>query len=554
MPYLRGFGPTRFVDAATPRSGQQAALGADLLALLDALALPRAVLAGYDWGGRAACIVAALWPRRFAGLVSLDSYNIQNIARAHLPIAPAERDSACGTSTTSTPSAAAPASRRDRRALCRLLWQLWSPSWNFDDATFERSAAAFDNPDFVEVVVHSYRHRFALVAGDPACDEIEQPARANSRSRVPAITFDGADDGVMPAGGSAHACPPVHRPPSAPGGGRCRPRPAAGTARRVRRRGARTGDRDANMNSPIRVLSEHCCFGGVQGFYEHDAREIGLPMRFSVYLPPQAAAGRVPALLYLAGLTCNEETFAVKAGAQRIAAQLGLALISPDTSPRGAEVEALPGAAESWDFGIGAGFYLDATQAPWAGRWRMESWIVRELLPLAARHFELDDERTGIFGHSMGGHGALTLALRHPGRFRSLSALAPICAPSQCPWGRKAFDRYLGSDQAQWLAHDACALMRQRTAAPFPDGILIDQGLADKFLAEQLHPEVLEAACHAVGQPLELRRHAGYDHGYYFIQSMVEAHLRHHHTRLALDIQEIDPQRPSNLRDQLSNS
>lgn len=283
------------------------------------------------------------------------------------------------------------------------------------------------------------------------------------------------------------------------------------------------------MTNSIKTLSEHRSFGGVQGFYEHASYEVGLPMRFGVYLPPQAAQGPVPALLYLAGLTCNEETFATKAGAQRLAAALGMALITPDTSPRGAQV---PGESESWDFGVGAGFYLDATAAPWATHWRTESWLLRELLPLVTAHFAIDGQRIGIFGHSMGGHGALTLALKHPGRFRSLSAFAPICAPTQCPWGEKAFSGYLGPDRATWESHDASLLMQAQTAAPYPAGILIDQGLADKFLAEQLHPERYEAACQAVGQPLTLRRHAGYDHGYYFIQSFMDDHLRHHAAQL----------------------
>ena len=287
------------------------------------------------------------------------------------------------------------------------------------------------------------------------------------------------------------------------------------------------------MAAPHRTLAEHRCFGGTQHFLEHDSREIGLPMRFSVFLPPQAERGSVPAVMYLAGLTCNEETFMVKAGAQRLAAELGLALIAPDTSPRGSAAEDIEGAAASWDFGIGAGFYLDATQAPWATHWRMESWIVDELLPLAAQGLPIDGERIGLFGHSMGGHGALTLALRHPGRFKSLSALAPICAPTQCPWGEKAFSGYLGAGRSSWLAHDASALMRSQSAAPYPQGILIDQGLADKFLADQLHPHLFEAACASVDQPLTLRRHAGYDHGYYFIQSFVADHLAHHGERLA---------------------
>ncbi|MBU1358802.1 MAG: S-formylglutathione hydrolase [Gammaproteobacteria bacterium] len=282
------------------------------------------------------------------------------------------------------------------------------------------------------------------------------------------------------------------------------------------------------MTTAFQLLSEHASFGGTQRFYQHDSREIGLAMRFSVYLPPAACgpnAGQVPALIYLAGLTCNEETFMVKAGAQRLAAELGLALIAPDTSPRGAKVE---GEDASWDFGVGAGFYLDATEAPWSAHWRMESYLMHELLPSIGEQLPIDTRRLGLFGHSMGGHGALTLALRHPGRFRSLSALAPICAPTQCPWGEKAFNGYLGSDRSTWLAHDATALMQSQTAAPFPAGILLDQGLADSFLAEQLHPHLFEAACNAVGQPLTLRRHAGYDHGYYFIQTFVGDHLAHH--------------------------
>ena len=279
------------------------------------------------------------------------------------------------------------------------------------------------------------------------------------------------------------------------------------------------------------TLSEHACFGGVQRFHRHASAVIGLPMRFGLYLPPQALAGEaVPLLVYLAGLTCTEETFAVKAGAQRLAAELGLALLTPDTSPRGAGV---PGEADAWDFGVGAGFYLDATQAPWATHWRMESWLLEELLPQVWAGVPVRRAATGLFGHSMGGHGALTLALRHPGVFGSLSALAPICAPTQCPWGIKAFSGYLGDDRSAWAAHDASALMAAQTVAPYPQGILVDQGLADKFLAEQLHPHAFEAACVAAGQPLTLRRHAGYDHGYYFIASVVDDHLRHHARQLA---------------------
>ena len=256
-------------------------------------------------------------------------------------------------------------------------------------------------------------------------------------------------------------------------------------------------------------------------------------MRFSVFLPPQAAQGPAPALIYLAGLTCNEETFMTKAGAQRMAAELGLVLIAPDTSPRGANA---PGEAESWDFGVGAGFYLDATQMPWAKNWRMESYITKELLPLITQTFAVDTQHIGIFGHSMGGHGALTLALRHPALFKSVSAFAPICAPTQCPWGRKAFTGYLGTDESNWATHDATSLMNQFSSAPFPGGILIDQGLTDKFLAEQLHPDLFETACAAAKQPLTLRYNAGYDHGYYFIASFMEDHLRHHARQLAGDL------------------
>lgn len=279
----------------------------------------------------------------------------------------------------------------------------------------------------------------------------------------------------------------------------------------------------------LTLLSQHACFGGVQRFYQHDSREIGLPMRFSVFLPPQAsmerAGGKVPALLYLAGLTCTEETFMVKAGAQRRAAELGLALIAPDTSPRGAGVA---GEAESWDFGVGAGFYLDATQAPWSTHYRMESYLIAELLPLVTQELPLNAQRLGVFGHSMGGHGALTLALKHPGLFQSVSAFAPICAPAQCPWGQKALAGYLGPDTDHWAMHDASALMAQRRTAPYPAGILIDQGLADQFLPTQLNPQLLEAACAKAGQALMLRRHVGYDHGYYFISTFMADHLAHH--------------------------
>ena len=279
--------------------------------------------------------------------------------------------------------------------------------------------------------------------------------------------------------------------------------------------------------STLELLSEHACFGGVQRFYRHASGAIGLPMQFGVYLPPQALHGgaKVPVLFYLAGLTCTEETFAIKAGAQQHAARLGLAIVTPDTSPRGTEV---PGQSDSWDFGVGAGFYLDATQRPWSAAWQMETYITEELHALVGQHLPVDLNRAGIFGHSMGGHGALTLALRHPGQYRTVSAFAPIAHPSRCPWGEKAFSGYLGDDRDVWAEHDATALMGRATSAPYPQGILIDQGLADKFLATQLHPQAFEEACAQVGQPVAVRRHEGYDHGYYFIQSFVADHLAHH--------------------------
>ena len=284
--------------------------------------------------------------------------------------------------------------------------------------------------------------------------------------------------------------------------------------------------------STLELKSAHACFGGAQRFYEHFSREINLPTKFSVFLPTKALMGeKVPAVMYLAGLTCTEETFMTKAGAQRLANELGIALIAPDTSPRGAKVA---GESDAWDFGVGAGFYLDATQQPWATNWRMESYLLTELLPLITDKLPIDGSRIGIFGHSMGGHGALTLALRHPGLFKSVSAFAPISNPVNCPWGQKAFSGYLGEDQQAWDAHDATRLMLAQKQAPYPNGILVDQGMADKFLMEkQLLPEAFEAACAQVGQPLMLRMQPGYDHGYYFIQTFLEDHLKHHATQLA---------------------
>lgn len=277
----------------------------------------------------------------------------------------------------------------------------------------------------------------------------------------------------------------------------------------------------------IETLSEYRCFGGVQGFYQHESQACGGPMRFGVYRPPQAMKRACPVLYCLAGLTCSEETFAIKAGAQRVAAELGLVLVTPDTSPRDT---GLDGATGDWEFGEGAGFYVDATEAPWSTRFRTEAWIVDELPKDIAPQFAADHKRCSILGHSMGGHGALTLALRHPDRYRSVSALAPIVAPSQVPWGEKAFPRLLGDDPAVWAQHDACELVRR---APRNDTILIDQGRADQFLDKQLRPQLFEQACADAGQSLHLRMHDGYDHSYWFIASFVEDHLRHHAAILA---------------------
>ncbi|MFC7288544.1 S-formylglutathione hydrolase [Herminiimonas glaciei] len=280
----------------------------------------------------------------------------------------------------------------------------------------------------------------------------------------------------------------------------------------------------------LELISEHGCYGGVQRFYRHQSTATGLPMRFSVFLPAQASAAQVPALFYLAGLTCTEETFVIKAGAQRVAAELGMILIAPDTSPRGAGV---PGETDNWDLGVAAGFYLDATAAPWNTHYRMYSYLL-ELYELVIREFPVQANRIGITGHSMGGHGALVMALRNPDRFRSVSAFAPICAPSQCPWGIKAFSAYLGSDQQSWRQYDASALMQQMKT-PFPGGILIDQGLSDQFFPDQLLPQAFKASCLHAQQSLTLRRHAGYDHGYYFISTFIEDHLRFHHKNLQAD-------------------
>lgn len=276
----------------------------------------------------------------------------------------------------------------------------------------------------------------------------------------------------------------------------------------------------------MELVQSNRSFDGEQRIYRFNSISLQGESRFGIYLPAQALAGQsCPTLFYLAGLTCTEETFAIKAHAQRLAAQLGLILVTPDTSPRGEQVAQ----GDHWDIGQGAGFYINATQAPWAKHFQMESYVAEELYDLVIQQFSVQAERIGIFGHSMGGHGALTLALKHPEKFKSVSAFAPICAPSQCPWGEKAFSNYLGSDQAEWLKHDASVLV-QTKRAHFAD-ILIDQGLSDQFYS-QLNPALFQQACQAVGQPLTLREHAGYDHGYYFIQSFIDDHLQFHAVQL----------------------
>lgn len=270
-------------------------------------------------------------------------------------------------------------------------------------------------------------------------------------------------------------------------------------------------------------VSQNRSFGGVQGVFRHDAAETGCPMRFGLFLPPQAQAGRVPVLYWLSGLSCTEENFVVKAGAQRVAAELGLAIVTPDTSPRGVRN---PGDEASYDFGLGAGFYVDATEMPWARNYRMYSYVSAELPRLVAEEFPVDPQRVGIFGHSMGGHGALTVALKNPGKYRSLSAFAPIASPMRCPWGEKALTGYLGADRAAWKAYDSTALVAERGWKGPP--ILIDQGTKDQFLESQLYPELLQDACARAGVPLELRMRDGYDHSYFFVASFIEDHLRFH--------------------------
>jgi S-formylglutathione hydrolase len=271
----------------------------------------------------------------------------------------------------------------------------------------------------------------------------------------------------------------------------------------------------------MEIVSESRCFGGRQRILRHGSEATGTPMQLSVFLPPAAESGRVPVLYFLSGLTCTEENFSVKAGAQRYAAEHGLALVVPDTSPRGLDV---PGEHDDWDFGSGAGFYVNASEAPWKDHYRMYEYVTEELPRLVAESQPIEIERAAISGHSMGGHGALVIGLRNRERYASISAFAPIVSPTRCPWGERAFSAYLGTDRARWADWDASLLV---AGSPHAHPILIDQGSADGFLEEQLKPELFEAACRQSGQALELRIQEGYDHSYYFIASFIGDHIAH---------------------------
>ncbi|HEY8617918.1 S-formylglutathione hydrolase [Phenylobacterium sp.] len=275
----------------------------------------------------------------------------------------------------------------------------------------------------------------------------------------------------------------------------------------------------------LETLSTTRAFGGVQGVYRHQSRETGTPMVFSVFTPPQAQDRPCPVVWYLSGLTCTHANVTEKGEYRRACAELGLVFVAPDTSPRGEGVPDDP----AYDFGQGAGFYVDATEAPWAQHFRMESYVASELAEILAANFPADMARQGLTGHSMGGHGALTLALKNPGRWKSVSAFAPIASPMRCPWGEKALAGYLGEDRAAWRRYDATTLIEDGARLP---ELLVDQGEADNFLADQLKPELLEAACREAGIPLTLRRQPGYDHSYYFISSFMADHLAWHAERL----------------------
>lgn len=276
-------------------------------------------------------------------------------------------------------------------------------------------------------------------------------------------------------------------------------------------------------------IDAHKSFGGQQRRYRHSSAVLNCDMTFSIYLPPQAEQGSVPALYWLSGLTCTDENFVTKAGAQQYAAQYGIAIICPDTSPRGEAVPDDPDGA--YDFGLGAGFYVNATQSPWNQHYQMHDYVVNELPTLINQHFPIDGTKASISGHSMGGHGALTIALKHPEQYQSVSAFAPICSPINCPWGQKALSLYLGDDQDAWQQYDTVELIKQNTLSgtqPLP--ILVDQGDQDNFLQEQLKTELLDAACRTANYPTTIRRQPGYDHSYYFIASFIEEHIKFHAT------------------------
>ncbi len=281
------------------------------------------------------------------------------------------------------------------------------------------------------------------------------------------------------------------------------------------------------ISMSLTQISQNKSFAGLQTVHSHLSAETGCTMRFGVYLPPAAAHGPVPVLYWLSGLTCTEENFIVKAGAQRVAAELGIAIVTPDTSPRGLNY---PGDAASYDFGVGAGFYVDATQAPWSTGYRMYSYITKELFEIVASNFAVDPARAGIFGHSMGGHGALTIGLKNPVRFKTISAFSPIVSPTRCAWGEKALTGYLGSDRDSWNDHDATLLVKKLGWSGPP--ILVDQGSSDQFLEAQLKPALFSAACAEAGVALDLRMQSGYDHSYFFIATFIEDHLRHHAAHL----------------------
>ena len=277
------------------------------------------------------------------------------------------------------------------------------------------------------------------------------------------------------------------------------------------------------MVKQLDKISETSCFGGTIGFYKHHSVVTGCEMRFSVFQPP--GDGPFPVLSWLSGLTCTEENFQAKSGVHRLASEHGFMIVNPDTSPRGCDIE---GEDDSWDFGSGAGFYLNATQSPWDKNYQMYSYVIDDLQQLIFANFPGDRDKQGIFGHSMGGHGAISIGLKNPDIYKSISAFAPICAPSECPWGQKAFTGYLGADQHNWVKYDSSKLIAGIADAANRPKILVDQGLADDWLENQLHPHLLEKAAAISGYPLTVRRHAGYDHSYYFISTFLGDHLDHH--------------------------